>query len=89
MGLVGEEGQGLLEGEGGFEAEGAGLGADEAAQVGAGAEGFAEVARESADVGAFGTGDADMRLGQAKCRCISDIDAGRSVALGIRNFSAD
>ena len=72
-----KEGEGLVHGEGVFYAEGAAAGADEAAEVSAGAEGFAKVPGEGADVGTFGAGDADDGLRQPQGRCIRHVYTGR------------
>ncbi len=71
-----KQGKGLVQGEGGSDGEGAAAGADEAAKVGAGAQGLAKVTGKSADVGAFGTGYADDGLRKAQGRCICYVDTG-------------
>ena len=69
-----EEGEGLVQGQGGGNWEVAAAGADEAGEMGAGAEGFAQVAGESADVSALGASDSHYRLREPKGRCVSHMD---------------
>ena len=80
--LVGQEGEGVLEGEGVFQAVIARAGADQGVQVGAAAQGFAQVPREGADVGAFAADDAHPGQGQAQRGGIGHVDAGRCPRFG-------
>ena len=63
--LLRKESEGLVQGKGVIQREIACPGADEAGQVRAGAQRFAEVAGKGADVCAFGAGDAYRRRGEA------------------------
>lgn len=65
----------LGHGEGLGEGVCAAAGAGEVAEEGSGVEGFAEVAGEGADVGAFGAGDADFREGEMERGDVGDVDA--------------
>ena len=49
--------------------------------MGAGAEDFAQVAGEGADVGAFAAGDAYICAGQAQAAVVSDIDSATWICL--------
>ena len=68
--LVRKESDGLLDGQGVFNAEDAAAAALEAVEMGSGAEGFSEVTGECSDVCALAACHSDRCARESKCRVV-------------------